>query len=122
MANIVDRDDARVVEPGQGAGLAQELLDIVGAGDAPGAGDFDGHGSVEVIVPGEVDAPEASLAEPPHDPVAADDWGIAPRKLVRCLSRRYSSGIDLDQVHRLVRRRIRGAPPRSAARGGVGPR
>ena len=61
-ADVVDWDDARVVEMGQSAGLAQVLLDVVGAGDALGAGDFDGHVPVEILVVGEVDAPEASLA------------------------------------------------------------
>ena len=75
-ANVVDGDNARVVELGQGAGLAQVLLGVVGAPDALGAGDLDGHVPVEINVAGEVDAPEASLAEPPDDPVAADHRGI----------------------------------------------
>jgi hypothetical protein len=65
-----------MVELGQSAGLAQVFLDVVGAGDAPGAGDLDRHGSVEIIVPRGVDAPEASLAEPPDNAVAADYRGI----------------------------------------------
>ena len=38
--------------------------------------------SVELIVPCEVDAPEAPLAKPPSNPVAADHSRIVLRKLV----------------------------------------
>ena len=36
--HVVDRDDARVVEPGDGAGLGQIRLDVLGAGDPLGVG------------------------------------------------------------------------------------
>jgi hypothetical protein len=55
----VDRDDARVVEPGEGAGLRQIGCDILGAGDALRVGDLDRHGAIELVVASQVDPAES---------------------------------------------------------------
>ena len=61
-AHVVDRDDVRVVELGEGTGLVEVGLDIRGAEDPVRVGHLDRHGTVEVVVPGEVDAAESPLA------------------------------------------------------------
>ena len=64
-----------MVEPGEDAGLGQVGLDVLGAGDSLRVGHLDRHRAVEVVVLGEVDPPEAALAEQPDHPVAADRPG-----------------------------------------------
>ena len=45
-----------------------------------GLGTLIGHRAVEVVVVSQVDPPEAALAEPPDDPVAADRPRVARRR------------------------------------------
>ena len=60
-AHVVDRDDVRVVEPGEDPGLGQVGLDVLGAGDPLGVGHLDRHRAVEVVVVGQVDPSRTRL-------------------------------------------------------------
>jgi hypothetical protein len=50
---------------------------------------LDGHGPVELVVVGQIDAAEPSLAQNAHDPVAPDfrwnrlGWGFSPDRMTR---------------------------------------
>jgi len=83
MRSFILADIPGLIEgTGEGAGLGQIGLDVFGTGDALGMRDLDRHGTVEVVVVGEIDSPEAPLTEPPEHPVATDYGRIALRGLV----------------------------------------
>ena len=69
-----------MVEPGEGAGLGQVLLNVLGTGDPLRVEDLDRHGAVKLVIAGQIDTPESPLAELPDYPVAADCAGIAERR------------------------------------------
>ena len=71
-ADVVDGDDVRVVEVGDGAGLGQVGFGVVGPGDQMGVRHLDRHGALQLVVVGQVDEAEAALAQQPLDAVAAD--------------------------------------------------
>ena len=71
----MDRDDVRVVQAGQDAGFGQVRLDILRPGDPLRVGDLDGHRAVEVVIMGQIDAPEAALTQEPDHPVTIDLLG-----------------------------------------------
>ena len=64
LAELVERDDAAVVEPGRGLGLAQDP----GPGLGAGIDHLDRDVALEPAVPGAVDGAEAAAAEPLLDP------------------------------------------------------
>jgi hypothetical protein len=70
-ANVVDRDDAGVVQRRQHARLGQEGLDVGRCRDAVAVRDLDGHVAIEVVVVGLVDHAEGAGAKPGGDAVAA---------------------------------------------------
>ena len=78
-ADVVDRDDVRMVEPRERPRLGQVRVHVLRPGDLLGVGHLDGDRSVERVVAGEVDPPETALAEPPDHAVAADRRRVALR-------------------------------------------
>ncbi len=66
-----------MIELGESTGLGQIHLNIPKARDPLGIGHLDCHRAIEVVVMGKVNAPETSLAETPHDAIAANLVGIA---------------------------------------------
>ena len=119
-ADVVDRDDVRVVEPGQGAGLGQVGLDVLGAGDPLGVGHLDRDRAVELVVAGQVDPPESPLAQPPDHPVAADRRRDRHRHGHRPGRTRSLRGPRSRRVRRRIRGPVRNAAPRPAIRDGGG--
>ena len=67
LAGVEERDDALVVEPGDGDGLALGAFRV----GAVGGHDLDGDRAPEALVAGGVDGPEATGAEARSEPVAA---------------------------------------------------
>src|SRR5262249_42875299 len=62
LAELVDSDDVRVVELGEGAGFAVETFGETGAAGGLGE-DFEGDDAVEGILPGLVDGAHAAFAD-----------------------------------------------------------
>ena len=115
-ADVIDRDDVRVVEPGECAGLGKVFLDVLRPGHSPGVGHLHGDGAVELLVTGEVNPPESALAELPDDPIAADRRGIALRawrSRARALvsSTRWSPQRRLSRPHAALARSTRANRP-----------
>jgi hypothetical protein len=71
LADLVDRDDVRVRQLGQGLGLADQPGRGVGAA-GPGLENLDRHPAVEVWIVGRVDLAHAASADLPLDHEAAD--------------------------------------------------
>ena len=63
LADIVDLDDVGMAEPGDGLGLDQEPLAMLGAGRACRRGSSSGDDPVQLAVPGLVDDPHAAAAQ-----------------------------------------------------------
>ena len=63
LADLVDRHDRRVPQLGDAAGLAQEAVEVLAAGQVAGAGDLDGHDAVELRVARLVDRAERRHAD-----------------------------------------------------------
>jgi hypothetical protein len=79
--DVMDRNDVRVVQPGEDTGFVQVGFHILGMTDTLGVRHLDGDRSVEVIIVRQVDSPEPALAETADDPVAPDPGGIMGRGL-----------------------------------------
>src|SRR5205807_2294036 len=62
-AGLVERDDARVLELGGAAGLAEESINFVGPRQPPGPQDFDRDLAFQFRVEGAEDRPERPAAE-----------------------------------------------------------
>ncbi len=75
--DVEDRNDVRVVQPGEDAGFVQVGFHILGLTDPLGVRHLDGDRSVEVIIVRQVDSPEPALTETADDPVAPDPRGVA---------------------------------------------
>ena len=75
-ADVVDGHDVRVVEVGDGAGFGQIGLGVFGPGNEPAVRHLDGHEPLQLLVVGQVDAPEAALAQDSLDAVATDAPGL----------------------------------------------
>ena len=71
-ADLVDRDDARVVEEGDGLGLVPEPAQLVVAGEQAGPDHLEGDGSIERDLSGLVDDAHAAAAEFAADLVVAE--------------------------------------------------
>ena len=65
----------RVVEAGDGAGFGQIGFGVFGPGDEPAVRHLDGDKALQLLVVGEVNQPEAALAQDSLDPVATDALG-----------------------------------------------
>ena len=91
-AQVIDRDDVRVVEPREVAGFLQVGVHVLGSRDPLGPCDLDRDRPVKVVVVGQVDSPEASLAQDPEEPIAADPLRWLERGLHRRLGRRCLLG------------------------------
>jgi hypothetical protein len=61
-----------VIQAGGGAGLGEVGVGVLGAGDQLRVRHLDGHRALELVVAGQEDAAEATLAQEPLDAVAAD--------------------------------------------------
>ncbi len=103
-AHVVDGDDARVVEPGEGAGLGQVGLDILATEDPIRVGHLDRHGAVEIVVLSQIDPAETAMAQESDHPVATELRGHTERH----------GGIGSGGGVRRVLRRVR-APERQTA-------
>ena len=71
-ADIEDRDDVRVVQAGQDAGLGQVRLDIFGRRSALLVRHLDGDGAMQLLIVGQIDPPEPACTQEPLDPIATD--------------------------------------------------
>ena len=71
-ADLVDRDDARVVEQGDGLGLVPEPAQLVVAGEQAGPDHLEGDGSIERDLAGLVDDAHAAAADFAADLVVAE--------------------------------------------------
>src|SRR5262249_14200542 len=76
LADLVHRDDPRVPQLGDAAGLAAEAIPVLVRGQAAGAGDLDRHDAVELWVAGLI-----HRAEGP-DPDGLDQLELAQPALV----------------------------------------
>ena len=72
LADLVDRDDAGVVEQGDGLGLVLEAAQLVVAGEQAGLDHLERDGPVEGDLPGLVDDAHAAAAQLPADLVVAE--------------------------------------------------
>ena len=72
LPGVVDGDDVRVPQRGDGPGLAEEPLDVLGRRDHPGAGPLQRHGAAEGRVIRAMDHPEGPLPEDLAQLVPAD--------------------------------------------------
>ena len=75
-ANVVHRDDVRVVEIGDRAGFGQVRLGVLRAKNERGMRHLDGDGPVQLLVVGQIDQSETALAQEPFHPVAADPFRL----------------------------------------------
>ena len=80
-----------MIEGGDGAGLGQVGLGVVRAGDQVRVRNLDRDEAVQLLVEGQIDAPEAPLAQDTLDPIAAD----RPRRDAGLRSRTFS---NLDRI------------------------
>ncbi len=69
---IVDRNDARVHQPGHVAGFPQIRLGVVGTRDEPSVWGLDGDMPAELLVVGEIDLAKAALPQDALHPVSAN--------------------------------------------------
>jgi hypothetical protein len=74
-AHVIDRDDMRVVEAGDGAGLGPIGFGISRQSHQSGVRHLDSDVPVQLVVLGQVDPTEAALAQESLDAVAADVGG-----------------------------------------------
>ncbi len=72
LADLVDGDDVRVVEPGDGLGLVAEPADLVVGGQRGGPDHLQGDGAVQADLSGLVDDAHAAAAELGLDLVVAE--------------------------------------------------
>ena len=75
LAEIVDRDDAGVLELGEGARLAAEAGDELLVGGDFGGEELDGDGAVERGLPAFIDSAHAALADEGFDGVLWEEAG-----------------------------------------------
>ncbi len=83
-AHVVDRDDARVIEAGDGPGFGQVGVGVFSAGNQAGVRDLDRDLTLQLLVVGQIDDAESTYAQDSLDLVAAD--------LPRLLERSDSNG------------------------------
>ncbi len=69
LLDAVERDDVRVVEGGDGLGLAPEAMEPVGIGRGLRRERLQRHHAAQLKVLGGVDVPHAAVAEGPHDAI-----------------------------------------------------
>jgi hypothetical protein len=105
LPDVVDGEDVRVIQGGDGARLALETRDALRVGDEVGGEDFEGHAAAEPFVAREVDLAHAARAERALDAVdpepAADERRAAAafgRGLARQSARRHAHRRALDEV------------------------
>ena len=79
-AEVVHRDDARMVQRRRGLGLVPEALDEVGVGAVLGPEDLDRDVALELVVAGPVDGRHAALSEQLDQPVPASEDGADVRQ------------------------------------------
>ena len=75
-AHVVDGNDVRVVQAGDGAGFGPVGFGVFGPGDEPAVRHFDGHEPLQLLVVGEENPTETALAQDSLDPEAADAPGL----------------------------------------------
>ena len=109
-AHLVDLDDVRVLQAGDGLGLGQEAGTILRPGVTAGENHFQGDEPVEGQLPGLVDDTHRAAAENGQDFVAGDNRR-GHRLGVRRLGRRHAGirGTPLDRFGRPGRRIRRGS-------------
>ena len=81
-ADVVDRHDARVVQRGEDARLGEEVVHAGDGGDVGPPGHLDRHLAIEILIDGQVDAPEAARSQRADDPIPPDDrrwWWLLGR-------------------------------------------
>ena len=81
LADVVDLDDVRMVQPRDRLGLDAEASELLGAGVTAAADHLQGHQPVQAAVAGLVDHPHAALAELLEDLVTGDRRPALPARL-----------------------------------------
>ena len=104
VAVLVDLDDPRVLDPGDGAGLDVEPGDLVVRGVGPGQDHLQGDQAIEPDVPGLVDDAHAAAADLGEDLVARDVDSDRPRRPARGPGRPAADLGHRVVVGRVVRR------------------
>ena len=95
LADLVDLDDVRVLQPGDGLGLAAEPLPTLGRQVRPGQDHLEGDGPVQFAVAGAVDHPHAAAADLLQNVVAVHAWLLAaprPRLLGEAVEKSLGFG------------------------------
>ncbi len=69
LAEVEDRDDIGVVQPGRGAGLVAEAADEAAVGPEPTVQDLQGHVGAERLAAGLVHHAHPALADEPEDAI-----------------------------------------------------
>ncbi len=83
LADLEDRHDVGVVEPGDGLGLVLEPADLVGGGEPGGLDHLQSHRAVEAELPGLVDDPHAPFAQDALQLVVAEVADAGPGRETR---------------------------------------
>ncbi len=73
-ADVINRDDVRMLEIGDGASFGKIGVDILGSGDPLRMRHLNGHGSTQLLVTRKVDETKASLAEKLLNSIASDSF------------------------------------------------
>ena len=73
--DLVNGDDAGVLDPGGEPGLLQEAVEVLGASKPVGSRHLDRHQPVQLLVPAEVHPAEVALTQEPDDDKRADPLG-----------------------------------------------
>ena len=97
-ADIVDGNDVRVVEVGDGAGFGQIGFGVFGPSHQLAVRHLDGDEPLQLVVVGQVDEAEAAFAQDLLDPVATDPLGMFGRRTFILLD-----GISLMVLRHIVR-------------------
>ena len=107
-ADIVDGNDVRMVEVGDGAGFGQIGFGVFGPGDQLAVRHLDGDEPLQLVVVGQVDEAEAALAQDPLDPVATDLAGRGFRRDGRdgCGPGSSTVGFRSFMAHAALRHRV----------------
>ena len=101
-ADLVDRDDARVVERGRRLGFDDEAPEPLFVADEPRREDLQRDASLEGEILGEIDLAHASRSQGAHDPIVGDPVARFECAIHRRRILSWETGIG-DRVHLGVR-------------------
>ena len=79
LADLVDRDDVRVVELGDRLGLVPEAAEIVRAGQRTGPDQLEGHQAIELVLTRPIDDPHAAPGDFLEELILTQEAGESTR-------------------------------------------